>query len=157
MTHRIDRRNPTSGRVGLPPMRAALAGLLMGLMGPAVAATVPLAAPAPAYPVLLNHACGGVHVSTFATGFDRDGHVTGMVYAWTRCPAGPGRYRHIRTYRAWHTVVWDAAGTVLSVQPSPPAEPDPAFTATDAAGRTIATRRIGEGNAAHYVAELVTP
>jgi len=125
--------------------------------GPLHADTVLLRAPEPAYPTLLSRSCGGVHVSTYATGFDASGHVTGLAHAWTRCPAGTGRYRRTRLYESWHSLVWDLSGTVLAMRESAPTSPDPEFTATDSAGSTVATRRASTHGAAAYSAVLTTP
>jgi hypothetical protein len=96
-------------------------------------------------------------VSTYATGFDANGHVTGAAHAWTRCPTGGTRYSRTRLHESWHSLVWSLDGSVLAVGPSPRSQPDPTFTAADAAGNTIATRREGQGGDVRYTAILTTP
>jgi hypothetical protein len=131
---------------------AYIAAATMLATPPLFAATVPLRAPDPA--TLLPHHCGGVHVATYATGFDADGHVTGIAYAWTRCPQGTGRYRPTKLQAAWYSLVWDDGGALLDIRPTAPVQPDPAITATDAAGRMIATQQMGDGI---HIAVLTTP
>ena len=138
-------------------LRVATAFVVMFAAGPVTAGTLLLGAPQPPVPALLGASCGGIHVSTYATGFDANGNVTGAAHAWTRCPLGTGRYRRTRHYESWHSLVWSLSGSVLAVGPSPPAPPDPTFTATDAAGNTIATRREEHGGDVRYSAVLTTP
>lgn len=106
----------------------------------AMAATVTLEPPAAA--ALLGPSCGGVHVATYALGFDADDRVLGVVHAWTRCATGTGRLRRTRLYQSWHTLVWDLQGTLLEVRASDPAAPDPRRSAADAAGNLVATRSV---------------
>ena len=65
-------------------------GLLGLLASAAVQAQVTLPLPA-AYPTLLGASCGGVHVASYVTGFDKNGYIRGEVYARTRC-GGSGRF-----------------------------------------------------------------
>jgi hypothetical protein len=121
--------------------------------GPVLAATVPLRAPDPS--TLLPHHCGGVHVATYATGFDADGHVTGIAHAWTRCPQGSARYRPTKLHAAWYSLVWDSTGAVLDIRSTAPAQPNPALTATNASGHRVATHQTGPDGV--YTAVLTTP
>jgi hypothetical protein len=120
------------------------------------ATTVILDPPLPAYPALLDHSCGGVRVSTFAAGFDGDGHVLGVVHAWTRCDAGRGRAHGTKTYSTWHSLVWDTSGRLLASAPTVTPQANPGFTATDDEGRTIASRPKSPGSP-EYVAVLTIP
>lgn len=123
----------------------------------ALADTLLLEPPTPAYPVLLDHSCGGVHTSTYVVGFDASGNVAGVVYAWTRCDAGGGRSRRTKTYASWHSLVWDLNGSLLTMTASGAATPDPSFTATDKRGNTISTRRLGSSaSSADFVGVLTT-
>lgn len=136
-------------------MRVAVAtAILLGLCTTTCWAdtSVPLRPPAPAYPRLLDHSCGGVRTATFAVGFDADGNVLGVVHAWTTCNVSGRSYR-TKTFSSWHSLVWNAKGELLAATQSAPASPDPGFTATDAVGRTISTRRTASG----YLAVLTTP
>jgi hypothetical protein len=72
-----------------------------------VQAQVTLPLPA-AYPTLLGASCGGVHVTSYVTGFDENGYIRGEVHAWTRCGgSGRGGGYQSHTFQAWHTIVWD--------------------------------------------------
>jgi hypothetical protein len=114
--------------------------------------------PAPAYPLLLDHACGGVHTSTYVLGFDGSGNIVGAVHAWTRCGIGSGRHRRSRNYSSWHKLVWDIHGTLLSTSVSEALSPDPHFTATDRLGNTISMRPLGSNwSSTSFVAVLTTP
>ena len=87
---------------------------------------------------LLGASCGGVHTSTYATGFDSTGNVTGKIYAWTRCSRG-GRGSRPRFYRSWHSIVWDLTGAPLVTLPDDGIAPDPAIVQADNAGNVIRT------------------
>jgi hypothetical protein len=122
------------------------------------AESVLLEPPSPAYPTLLDHSCGGVHTDTFVLGFDANGNVLGAVHAWTRCGIGSGRFRRSRNFSSWHKLVWDLHGKLLSTSATPALQPDPDFTASDAHGNTISTRRPGpDSSPGHYVGILTTP
>ena len=111
-------------------------GLLGLLASAAVQAQVTLPLPA-AYPTLLGASCGGVHVSSYVTGFDQNGYIHGEVYAWTSCGvSGRGGGYQSQTYQAWHTIVWDLLQN-YKLLPYDNVVPDPAFTATDANGNSI--------------------
>jgi hypothetical protein len=81
-----------------------LASLALG--GAALADALPMPA---GYPTLLGASCGGVHVTTYVTGFNADGTVAGEVYAWTSCSTG-GRGAKPRKIEAYHTMAWDFFG-----------------------------------------------
>ena len=126
-------------------------GLLL-LSSAAHAATIALN-PQPGV-VLLGVSCGGIHTSTYVTGFNDAGNIMGEVYAWTRC-GGSGRgggYRS-KLYFSWHSIVWDLTGRALVTLPYDGIVPDPAFTETDAAGNTIHTVAVPGG----YQGLLETP
>ena len=80
--------------------------ILLGLGGTALADPLPMP---PGYPTLLGASCGGVHVTTYITGFNADGTVAGEVYAWTSCSTG-GRGSKPRKIQAYHTMAWDFFG-----------------------------------------------
>ena len=84
----------------------ALTVALLGLAGAAFADALPMPA---GYPTLLGASCGGVHVTTYVTGFNADGTVAGEVYAWTSCSTG-GRGSKPRKIEAYHTMAWDFFG-----------------------------------------------
>ena len=84
----------------------ALAPALLGVAGAAFADALPMPA---GYPTLLGASCGGVHVTTYVTGFNADGTVAGEVYAWTSCSTG-GRGSKPRKIEAYHTMAWDFFG-----------------------------------------------
>jgi hypothetical protein len=84
----------------------ALTVVLLGFGGVALAAALPMPA---GYPTLLGASCGGVHVTTYITGFNADGTVAGEVYAWTSCSTG-GRGSKPRKIEAYHTMAWDFFG-----------------------------------------------
>jgi hypothetical protein len=139
-------------------MRVTLLLFFMWCAAAALAdTTVVLQPPAPAYPKLLGHSCGGVRTSTFAVGFDRDGNIRGLVHAWTRCDAGGGRAHRTKTFSSWHSLVWDTSGQLLASEPNTaPSAPDPSFTMSDHEGRTISTRpKTPESS--EYTAVLTTP
>ena len=87
---------------------------------------------------LLGASCGGVHTSTYVTGFDSKGNVTGKVYAWTRCSRG-GRGGKTKSYRSWHSMIWDLTGAPLATLPDDGIAPDPTAVETDKAGNIIRT------------------
>jgi hypothetical protein len=75
----------------------------------------------------LGHSCGGIKQQIFGMNFDADGHVTGYVFALTRC-GGSGRgggYRST-TYSTWVAVTWDLNGVVIDEITSVPS-PDPSI------------------------------
>lgn len=114
---------------------------LLGVVGASNAAQFDLTYPGDGYPALLGVSCGGVHIATYATGFDSNGSVTGEIYAWTRCSAGSGRgggYR-TKTYSSWHSAVWGLDGTFYSLLPWDGITPDPAWVETDDFGNSIST------------------
>ena len=84
----------------------ALTLSLLGFGGAALADALPMPA---GYPTLLGASCGGVHVTTYITGFNADGTVAGEVYAWTSCSTG-GRGSKPRKIQAYHTMAWDFFG-----------------------------------------------
>ena len=95
---------------------------------------------------LLGVSCGGIHTSTFVTGFNQAGAITGEVYAWTRCE-GPRRVGSDRSqlYFSWHSIVWDLNGTPLATLPYDGMTPNPNFTARDGNGDTIYTVAVPGG------------
>ncbi len=109
----------------------------------AVAAPLPLP---PGYPALLGVSCGGVHVSSFVTGFDSNGNITGEVYAWTKCGgSGKGGGYRTTTYQSWHSITWalNKAYTLVSYDHI---APDPLFTETDRYGNFISNVCSGTTN-----------
>lgn len=84
----------------------ALTLATLALGGTALADALPMPA---GYPTLLGASCGGVHVTTYVTGFNADGTVAGEVYAWTSCSTG-GRGSKPRKIEAYHTMAWDFFG-----------------------------------------------
>src|ERR1700716_2225125 len=78
----------------------------LGLGGAALADALPMPA---AYPTLLGASCGGVHVTTYVTGFNADGTVAGEVSAATTCTPG-GRGSKPKKIQAYHTMAWDFFG-----------------------------------------------
>ena len=89
---------------------------------------------------LLGISCGGVHTSTYVTGFDDSGNITGEVYAWTRCGgSGRGGGYTSKTYKSWHSIVWNLDGVALYTTTYDGEVPDLTFTETDVDGNTIYT------------------
>lgn len=89
------------------------------------------------YPTLLGVSCGGVHVSSFVTGFNAAGDITGELYAWTACGgSGRGGGYKVTHYQSWHSITWGLDGTYI-VRPYDWVVPDPAFTETDQYGNYI--------------------
>jgi len=121
------------------------------------AATIPLT-PQPDYP-LLGVSCGGVHTSTYVTGFDLNGNIKGEVYAWTRCGhSGRGAGYQTATYSSsWHSIVWDLTGSALTTTPWDGVTPDPLFVATDANSNTIRTAQTQTASGVAYLGILSTP
>ncbi|WP_233805446.1 hypothetical protein [Paraburkholderia sp. HP33-1] len=113
---------------------------MMGLLGLLASAVVQaqVALPLPsAYPTLLGVSCGGVHVASYVTGFDKNGYIRGEIYAWTRCGgSGRGGGYHSQAYQAWYTIVWDLHRN-YKLLPYDNLVPDREFTATDAHGNSI--------------------
>ena len=105
------------------------------------------ALPLPAgYPNLLGVSCGGVHVASYVTGFDSLGHITGEVYAWTRCGgSGRGGGYKSHTYQSWTSIAWDL-NLNYKLLPYDQVFPDPAFTAADQYGNTILNVCAGTTN-----------
>ncbi len=113
--------------------------------------------PQSGYP-LLGVSCGGIHTSTYVTGFDTNGNITGEVYAWTRCgSSGRGGGYHSTVYSSWHSIVWDLTGTALATLPYDGVVPNPAFTATDSSGDTISTSPVLTSYGTAYLGILETP
>jgi len=120
---------------------AAATLALMG--GAALAAPLPLP---PGYPTLLGVSCGGVHLSSFVTGFDSNGNITGEVYAWTNCGgSGKGGGYHTTTYQSWHSITWTLSKT-YTVNNYDTVAPEPLFTATDQYGNFISNVCSGTTN-----------
>jgi hypothetical protein len=107
----------------------------------------------------LGVSCGGIHKSSYVTGFDADGNITGKVYAWTRCgSSGRGGGYTTKTYSSWNGVVWNlATGAALKSFPYDGIKPDPAFTATDAQGNRIFTKSYYTSYGTAYMGQLVKP
>ncbi len=104
---------------------------------------------------LLAVSCGGVHTSTYVTGFAPDGNVTGEVYAWTRCgSSGRGGGYKSRLYQSWHSLTWDLMGQAVETHAWDGVTPDAAFTATDEMGDAIGTTTTATGAT---IGVLVTP
>ena len=120
------------------------------------AAVIPLNAQ-PGYP-LLGVSCGGIHTSTYVTGFDFNGNITGEVYAWTRCGgSGRGGGYKSKLYSSWHSIVWDLTGAPLATTTWNGVTPDPLFSETDANDNTISTAQVQTVNGLAYVGLLTTP
>ena len=102
--------------------------------------------------------CGGIHTSTYVTGFNDDGNIAGEVYAWTRC-GGSGRGGGYRTTvrRSWHSIVWDLSGVALETLPYDGVVPDASFTETDGAGDIIYTVSKATSYGTAYVGMLSKP
>jgi len=116
---------------------------LVGLAPPAAAATTTsLLLPATTAFSMLGRSCGGIQEQVLATGFDpTSGYPVGDVYLQTRCGgSGRGGGYHTTTYSAWAAVTWDLTGAVTSSAKltTPPTGIDPAFSATDGSGNTLA-------------------
>lgn len=109
-------------------MRTLILALSL-LAAPAFADPLPLPA---GYPTLLGASCGGVHTSSFVTGFDADGNISGEVYAWTRC-GGSGRGGGYKStiYQSWHSITWSLDAQTFVVHDYDGVLPDPDFNATD--------------------------
>ena len=109
--------------------------LILALVSGTAAATD---LPVPAgYPTLLGVSCGGVHVTSYVTGFDASGNIRGELYAWTACGgSGRGGGYKVTHYQSWHSITWALGGTYL-VSPYDGLVPDPAVTETDAYGNYI--------------------
>ncbi len=98
---------------------------------------------------LMGVSCGGIHTTTYVTGFDINGNITGEEYSWTRCGgSGRGGGYKTHTYTAWHAIVWDTNGVALVTLPYDGVALDASFTATDTSGNTI-------DNLGYNVAELI--
>lgn len=109
----------------------------------ALAAPLPLP---PGYPTLLGVSCGGVHVSSFVTGFDSNGNITGEVYAWTKCgSSGKGGGYKTTTYQSWHSITWTLS-MAYTVSNYDGIAPDPLFTDTDHYGNFISNVCSGTTN-----------
>jgi hypothetical protein len=120
---------------------AAAAFASMGVA--ALAAPLPLP---PGYPALLGASCGGVHLSSFVTGFDSNGNVSGEVYAWTKCGgSGKGGGYKATTYQSWHSITWTLSKT-YTVNNYDSIAPDPLFTETDQYGNFISNVCSGTTN-----------
>ena len=119
--------------------KTVLASLILAA-GAAWAGNIPLTYPGNGYPDLLGVSCGGVRVSTYATGFDPSGNITGEIKATTRC-GGSGRgggYRTV-TYTSWHSALWGITGTFIQLLPYDGIYPDISWVETDLFGNTIST------------------
>src|SRR6266850_2991473 len=115
-------------------MKAIFLALAMAF---AATAHTQTALPLPAaYPNLLGASCGGVHVSSFVTGFDDAGNITGETYAWTSCSTG-GRGTKPRKIEGWRSITWTLTGNYKVATVTDIVVPDPDFTATDAYGNFI--------------------
>jgi len=115
-------------------MRIRAFGLaLMACLG---AHAAPLPVPS-GYPTLLGVSCGGVHVTSYVTGFNAAGDITGELYAWTACGgSGRGGGYKVTHYQSWHSITWGLGGTYV-VGPYDSVVPDPLFTETDPYGNYI--------------------
>ncbi len=101
---------------------------LLLVCGATWASTLPVPA---GYPTLLGVSCGGVHVSSYVTGFDQAGNITGELYAWTACGgSGRGGGYKTRHYQSWSSITWALDGSYV-VRPYDNLVPDPSFAATD--------------------------
>jgi len=118
-------------------MRRVLALSLFSVLSVAASAETITLNPQPDYPYL-GVSCGGVHKSTFVTGFDANGNIRGEVYAWTQCGgSGRGGGYQVTNYDSWHSILWDLQGAVIETLPYDGVAPDETFSATDANGNTI--------------------
>ena len=85
-----------------------LAAVLLGTVGVASAANLPVPA---GYPALLGVSCGGVAVTAYITGFNTDGNPTGELVATTRCGgSGRGGGYKSHTYTSITSITWDFFG-----------------------------------------------
>jgi hypothetical protein len=115
----------------------ALLAVVLSLASPAFAETLIELQPQPGVP-LLGVSCGGVHTSTYVTGFNDEGDIAGEVYAWTRCGvSGRGGGYHSKLYYSWHSIEWDLNGVALTTLPYDGIVPDETFTETNDAGDTV--------------------
>jgi hypothetical protein len=118
-------------------MRRALASSLLSVLSVAASAETITLNPQPDYPYL-GVSCGGIHKSTFVTGFDANGNIRGEVYAWTQCGgSGRGGGYQVTNYDSWHSILWDLQGAVIETLPYDGVAPDETFSETDANGNTI--------------------
>lgn len=91
----------------------------------------------PGYPTLLGVSCGGVHVTSYVTGFDAAGNIKGELYAWTACGgSGRGGGYKVTHYQSWHSITWALGGTYL-VSAYDGLVPDTTFTDTDQYGNYV--------------------
>lgn len=136
-------------------MRRVIALILLSVStAVAYCATVTLI-PQPDYPYL-GISCGGVLLSTFATGFDVNDNIRGEVYASTQCGgSGRGGGYQVTQYDSWHSILWDIEGGVIETLPYDGVVPDPAFSATDANGNMI--RDVPVPGTKQYTGVLETP
>jgi hypothetical protein len=122
---------------GKAKMRRALASSLLGVLSVAASAETITLNPQPDYPYL-GVSCGGIHKSTFVTGFDANGNIRGEVYAWTHCGgSGRGGGYQVTNYDSWHSILWDLQGAVIETLPYDGIAPDETLSQTDANGNTI--------------------
>jgi hypothetical protein len=106
------------------------------LLGASAACATDLPLPA-GYPTLLGVSCGGVHVTSYVTGFDAAGNITGELYAWTACGgSGRGGGYKVTHYQSWHSITWALGGTYL-VSAYDGVVPDTTFTDTDQYGNYV--------------------
>jgi hypothetical protein len=118
-------------------MRRALASSLLTVLSAAASAETITLNPQPDYPYL-GVSCGGIHKSTFVTGFDANGNIRGEVYAWTQCGgSGRGGGYQVTNYDSWHSILWDLQGAVIETLPYDGIAPDETFSQSDANGNTI--------------------
>ena len=110
----------------------AIAWLALCWLTPTEAATITLEPPPEAYTtdLVLLQSCGGRHISTYVTGFDFEGNITGELYAWTKCSTG-GRGTKPKLFSSWHSIRWSLYGLSLGVVAWDGTIPDTTFTATD--------------------------
>ncbi len=107
---------------------------------------------------LLGISCGGIHTSTYVTGFDSAGNITGKAYAWTRCgSSGRGGGYTSKLYSSWHNMIWNLNGAIVATLPNDGIAPNLAFTATDSSGDMIYTKPISTSYGPAYVGVLVKP
>ena len=100
---------------------------------------------------LMGVSCGGIHTTTYVTGFDVNGNITGEEYSWTRCGlSGRGGGYRSHLYTTWHSIIWNTNGVALATLPYDGVAVDSSFTATDTSGNTI-------DNFGSRVAELTMP
>ncbi len=129
-------------RLGRGPLAS---GIMVGFAAMTAQAQSALPLP-PGYPTLLGESCGGVHVSSFVTGFDANGNITGEVYAWTKCGgSGKGGGYQTHTYQSWNSILWDLY-TNYKIVPYDNLLPDPMFAAVDQWGNGILNYCSGTTN-----------